>query len=105
MNTFDEIFSRYWNETIDLADGFVSSPLFDARDPLGFGGNGDADVDDCVVTGPFADYTPCLGSGTNITNHCLTRRIGISTRTGGAAQSIIDGCLSFDAFEDTGTLY
>lgn len=37
----------------------------------------------------------------NITDHCLTRKIGISDRVMGANQSAVDACLEKETFEET----
>ena len=90
--------SSYWNETMDVAKGFLKSPLLDGEDPLSFGGNGDPKQHDCVTTGPFADYTLHLGPGTEVTDHCLTRKF--NNFVSGAAQTTVDACLAMESFED-----
>lgn len=91
---------RYWNETLDVAKGFINSPLFDESDPLSFGGSSDWFNDNCVSTGPFADYTLHLGPGQKVTDHCLTREIGNYDRGLGASQKSVDTCMGKDSFED-----
>jgi len=83
---------------MDVAKGFLNSALLDGDDPLSFGGNGDTKQRNCVTTGPFADYTLHLGPGKEVTDHCLTRKI--NNKNTGAAQSVVDGCLAMDSFED-----
>ncbi|PVH71340.1 Di-copper centre-containing protein [Cadophora sp. DSE1049] len=60
----------YWDEVRD-AGNFTSSIVFDVAT---FGGDG-AGTTDCVVDGPFANYTLHVGPSHENTAHCLTRNI------------------------------
>lgn len=86
---------RYWNETTDTlsSKGFQGSPIFNISDPYSFGGSGS-----CVTTGPFANYTLHLGPAKQVTDHCLTRRLG-TVHTGATAE-VVNGCLANDKFAD-----
>lgn len=67
-------------------------------DPVyGFGGDGSRTTG-CITNSPFANYTNSLGTGYEITNHCIHRSIDDAI-SAGSAQTYVDACLAMRDFE------
>lgn len=86
--------NRYWHEQRD-AGKFRSSVVFDPV--YGFGGDGSGARNQCITTGPFANYTNALGPGYQVTDHCIDRRISDSA-SAGSSQAQVDRCLAMRDF-------
>ncbi|PPQ83625.1 hypothetical protein CVT25_006310 [Psilocybe cyanescens] len=85
-----------WSQDADSNSSILASPVFNAI--TGFGGNGvpgtytlpsnnmtakeirPSAFQDCIHTGPFANYTLNVGPGKLTTPHCLTRSITDSAK-------------------------
>ncbi|KAF2866050.1 hypothetical protein BDV95DRAFT_210831 [Massariosphaeria phaeospora] len=82
-------FQPYWQEQLD-AGKFKSSAIFDPV--YGFGGDGSG-PNNCITTGPFANYTNHLGPSYENTDHCIDRKIN-DVMSAGSAQKEVNSCLA-----------
>lgn len=65
---------------------------------LGFGGDGTG-PDNCIETGPFANYTNPLGPGYTIADHCISRQIS-DAQSAAAAPAVVARCMNTTRYLD-----
>ncbi|SPQ27214.1 e663ac88-b3db-40a2-bd44-c0e356143483 [Thermothielavioides terrestris] len=83
-------YQPYWHEQPD-AGHFHTSAVFDAT--YGFGGDGDGGHEQCLATGPFANYTNPIGPAYALVDHCISRQITDAASRATAAAAV-DACLA-----------
>lgn len=83
----------YWDEEAD-AGAFSSSAIFSPTN--GFGGNGVGE-NNCIQTGPFANYTLHTGPSYDNTDHCISRQIDDDASRGSSTENV-NACLAEQKF-------
>jgi hypothetical protein len=66
-----------------------------------FGGNG-SEVDNCVVTGPFANRTEHIAPLEQTTDYCFARNFNQTKGLSYAARANVDDCYEFDGSDFDG---
>ena len=97
----------WWDEALDAASGdFFQSDMWEDQ---WLGGNGSS-VDNCVVSGPFANRTEHVGPLETTTDYCFARKFNQTKGLSYGARSNVDACYEyggseFEAFYNCMALY
>ncbi|PVH82456.1 hypothetical protein DL98DRAFT_547905 [Cadophora sp. DSE1049] len=91
----------WWDEALDAASGdFFQSDMWS---DTYFGGNGSS-IDNCVITGPFANRTEHIGLLELTTDYCFTRKCNQTKGLAYGARANVDACYDYGA-EDFEAFY